>query len=99
MKENKIQEIKLVENNLQNLLIQKQFFQIEIAETESALKELENSGDEVFKIIGQLMVKSEKEKIIKELLDKKKLLELRLKSIENQEKLLENRIKELNRDI
>ena len=36
---------------------------MELSETRSALNEIENAGDEVFKIIGQLMLKTEKSKI------------------------------------
>ena len=33
---------------------------MELSETKSAKKEIENAGDDVFKIIGQLMIKSDK---------------------------------------
>ena len=81
----KIQEMQLLEQNLQNILMQKQAFQMELSETQSALKELEKSGDEVFKIIGQLMIKTEKSKTEKELSEKEKLLGLRTKTLEKQE--------------
>lgn len=84
----KVQEIQFLEQNLQNLLLQKQAFQMELSETKSALKEIENAGEEVFKIIGQLMIKTNKSKIKQELLDKEKILDLRTKSIEKQEKYL-----------
>ncbi len=81
----KVQEMQLLEQNLQNLLMQKQAFQMELSETDSAIEELKKSGEEVYKIIGQLMIKSEKKKIEEELSEKKKLLDLRLKNIEKQE--------------
>ncbi len=88
MNEQKIQEMQILEQKLQNSILQKQAFQIELAETDSALKEIEKSGDEIFKIIGQLMIKSEKSKIQEELLNKKKILELKVKSFEKQENFL-----------
>ena len=88
MNEQKIQEMQILEQKLQNSILQKQAFQIELAETDSALKEIEKSGDEIFKIIGQLMIKSEKSKIQEELLNKKKILELKTKSFEKQENFL-----------
>ena len=81
----KIQEMQILEQNLQNMLLQKQAFQMELSETQSALKEIENSGDEIFKIVGQLMIKTDKPKIKQELSDKEKILELRIKTIEKQE--------------
>jgi len=46
MSERDIQEIHLLEQTLQNLLLQKQAFQMELSETEAALEEIEKSGDE-----------------------------------------------------
>src|SRR3972149_6481387 len=75
----KIQEIQMMEQNLQNLLLQKQAFQMELSETLAAKKEIDNAGEEVFKIIGQLMVKTDKEKVKSELANKEKLLGIRVK--------------------
>ena len=98
-KEKQIQEIQILEQNLQNILLQKQSFQIEFSEADAALNELEKSKDDVFKIIGQLMIKTEKEKVKKELLEKKALLELRLSSIEKKEESLVERSNSLRKEI
>ncbi|MEX0920994.1 MAG: prefoldin subunit [Candidatus Pacearchaeota archaeon] len=91
-----IQEIQMLEQNLQNLLYQKQAFQMEISETEAAKKEVESS-EEIFKIVGQLMIKTDKDKIKKEILDKDKLLKLRVESIEKQESAIAEKIEELKK--
>ena len=95
----KFQEIQILEQNLQNILLQKQAFQMELIETQSALKEIEKSGGEVFKIIGQLMIKTEKSKVKEELFDKEKILNLRIKSIEKQEVFLTKQLDELREKI
>jgi len=97
--ENKLQEMQLLEQNVQNLLLQKQAFQMEASETQSALKELESSGEEVFKIIGQLMIKVEKSKIKDELLNKEKILDLRINTLEKQESLFMKKLEELREEI
>lgn len=97
--ENKIQEMQMLESNLQNILMQKQAFQMELTETQSALKEIENAGDEVFKIIGQLMIKSDKKKIQDELKDKEKIINMRTKSIEKQEKELTEKAQSLRDEL
>ena len=95
----KIQEMNILEQNLQNTLFQKQAFELELDETASALNEIEKSGDEVFKIIGQLMIKTEKSKIKAELLEKKKILELRIKSFEKQEAYLREKLDKITGEI
>ncbi|VVB83660.1 Prefoldin subunit beta [uncultured archaeon] len=99
MDEEKIQEMQLLEQKLQNTILQKQAFQMELAETASALAELEKSGDEVFKIIGQLMIKSEKSKMKEELLDKQKILNLRIASLDKQEKILAEQSEKFREEI
>ena len=95
----KIQELQILEQNLQALLMQKQAFQIELNETLNAIKEVEKSSDEIYKIVGGVMLKSEKSKISNELDEKKKIIELRISSIEKQEALIEKRSDELKKEI
>lgn len=81
----KIKELQLHEQNLNNLLMQKQAFQIELIETENALTELTKAKDDVYKIFGNIMIKSDQNKIKEELEKRKEVLALRVKSIEKQE--------------
>jgi len=99
VQDNKIQEMQMLEHSFQNLLMQKQAFQMELSETQSALREIEKSGDEVFKIIGQLMIKTDKENIEKELSNKKEILGLRMKTLEKQEKSLTEKLEKLREEI
>jgi prefoldin beta subunit len=99
MDEKKIQEMQILEQRLQNSILQKQAFQMEFAETNSAQREVEKSGGEVFKIIGQLMIKSEKGKIQEELSSKQKILELRIKTLEKQENSLAEQLDKLRNEI
>ena len=99
MNEQKIQEMQILEQRLQNSLLQKQAFQMELAETDSAMKELEKSGEEVYKIIGQLMIKAEKGKIQEELSGKQRILELRIKTLEKQENSLSEQLGKLRDEI
>ena len=98
-KERKIQEMHILEQNLQNLLFQKQAFQMELSETLAAKKEIEKSGEDVFKIIGQLMIKTDREKMKEDLSNKEKLLDLRIKSIEKQEGSLAGKLEGLGKEV
>ena len=83
---------------MHNILLQKQAFQMELSETQSALNEVRGSKDDVYKIIGQMMVKSDKKNIIEELSNKEKIIELRLSSIEKQENSLMEKIEKLREE-
>jgi prefoldin beta subunit len=97
--ENKIQELQMLEQNLQNLLMQKQAFQIELSETNAALGEVEKTSDDVFKIIGQLMIKTDKTKMQDELKEKQKILNMRTDSLEKQEKGLTEQAEKLREEV
>lgn len=77
-----------VEHQLQQILMQRQQLTAQKAEIESALSEL--SGD-AYKIIGNIMVSTSEEKLRRELEEKKKLVELRLQSLEKQEAQLQKK--------
>lgn len=95
----KLQELQFSEQNLQNILMQKQAFEIELNEVESAEEEVKNSNDEIFKITGQIMVKAKKEQLISDLNDKKRILNLRLKTLENQEKNIQEKVDKIKKEI
>lgn len=97
--ENKMQEIYMLEQNYQNLVLQKQAFQIELAEVQAAMREIENSSDEVYKIIGHLMVKTDKAKTKDELASKEQILKLRIKSIEKQEDSMSEKLEKLKTEV
>ncbi|MFH0831850.1 MAG: prefoldin subunit [archaeon] len=87
-----IQELQILEQNLQNFLLQRQAFMLEKGETENALEESKKSSEDIYKIIGQIMLKSKKAAVEKELQHKKEIIELRVKSIEKQEELIKSQL-------
>ena len=97
--QNKIQELQMLEQNLQNLLMQKQAFQIELSETNAALGEIEKSGDEVFKIVGNIMIQAEKSKMIDELKEKQKVLDMRTNSLDKQESEMTSQLEKLRDEV
>ena len=95
----KIQALQILEQNLQALSMQKQNFQIELTEVLNALSDIKKSGEEVYKIVGGLMVRSTKADITSDLEEKKKLFELRVSSIEKQEKIFDEKAEKLKKEI
>ena len=98
-KNKKIQEMQILEQSLQQILMQKQAFQMELSETQAALKELDNSGDEAYKVIGQLMLKTDKKKIKEELENKEKLLKTRTDSFDKQEEEFSKKLEKIRDDV
>lgn len=95
----KIQELQILEQNLQNLLMQKQTFQIDLNEVASALSDLKKSDDEVYKIVGGLMIRSDKTSLTSDLEEKKRILELRISSMEKQEKILDEKAEKFKKEL
>ena len=97
--EEQIKELQILEQNLQAVLMQKQAFQSEISEVENAIEQLADTKEEVYKIVGNIMIKSSKESLSKDLNSKKEIVALRLKSLDAQEKSLSEHTEELRKKV
>ena len=83
---------------MQNLLIQKQQFQMQLAEIDSASKELETT-EQSYKIVGNIMALAKKEDLKKDLNEKKDIVQLRIKNIEKQEEQIKEKSSKLQEEI
>jgi prefoldin beta subunit len=96
--EQKIAQLQLYEQSLQNILMQKQQFQSQLVEIESALKELE-ATKEAYKIVGNIMVNAKKEELKKDLDGKKETINLRIKTMEKQENEIREKTKKIQEEV
>ena len=96
--EQKIGQLQMFEQSLQNFLGQKQQFQVQLVEVESALGEIE-STNKAYKIIGNIMVENDKNELKADLQSKKEMLELRIKTMEKQETQVRERASKLQSEI
>jgi len=94
----KINQIQLLQQNMQNFSMQRQQFQIQQTEIESALSELEKTNH-AYKIIGNIMVSTEKDSLKKDLEEKKQMLTIRIGSIEKQESKIREKAEELQKQV
>jgi prefoldin beta subunit len=95
----KIEELRYIESNSQNLLMQKQNSQIELNEVNNALNEVRKAAGDVYKVSSNIMIKANKPDLIKELEEKKKILDMRISSIEKQEKVLDEKSEKLKKEV
>ncbi len=94
----KLKQISILEQNMQMLTQQKQQFQTQLIEVESAMKELDTTT-ESFKIIGNIMVKTDKQTLVDDISQKKEMLDLRISTLEKQEKSLKEKFKSLQEEV
>jgi len=90
----KISQLQMLEQSMQNFMVQKQQFQQQLVEINSALKELKDA-ESSYKIVGNVMVAAKKEDLSKDLEEKKKMVELRIQTIEKQEKQLKEKASDM----
>jgi len=96
--EKKIEQLQLYEQTLQSFLAQRQQFQAQLIETESALKELETT-DKAYKLIGNILVSSSKEDLRKELSSKKEVMEIRIRTMEKQESQIKEKASKIRSEV
>ncbi|MEK6939853.1 MAG: prefoldin subunit, partial [Nanoarchaeota archaeon] len=80
------------------LLLQKQQLQNNLIELESALQEIKAS-EKCYKIVGHIMVASSKDRLSKELTEKKEMNSLRLKNYLSQEEKLKKSIEDTQKEL
>lgn len=96
----KIQELQMLEQSFQQLLMQKNAFSSESTETDHIIAEVNKSEGEISRIIGnQVVIKSTKEKILEDMENKKKLLDTRMKTIDEQEKEFSEKIESIRDEV
>ena len=97
--EQKIEQLQLIEQNIQTISAKKQNFQTHLLEIENALEELTKTKNKVYKIVGSIMVLSEKDDVEKYLNSKKEILDLRIKNLEKQEKKFKDKLNEIQQEV
>ncbi len=94
----KINQLQLLQQNLQNIAVQKQQYENQLVELESALAEL-STTEKAYKIVGKLMIASPKQKLVQELQEKKEIAELRMHNFTKQEDNLKKSLEEAQRQV
>jgi len=86
-----------LQQTLQAVSTQKQQLEIESSETDRAMAELEKLGDQsvVYKSVGSLLLRSDKQTLMAELKERKELIGTRITVLGRQEERTKERIKEL----
>lgn len=91
-----LQSAAILQQQLQNILTQKEAMGIQVLEIKKALDELAKSGEkEIYKIAGPILIKSQKTDVLKELRERDEMFDLRLKSLEKEEKRIKLKLEEL----
>ncbi|MBI4017219.1 MAG: prefoldin subunit beta [Candidatus Aenigmarchaeota archaeon] len=91
-------KLQVLEQNMQQIEIQKQQFTAQLLEIENALKELE-TAPEAYKLLGNILVKTEPKSLKSELCEKQERLKIHISVIDKQEKQLSDKTEKLRKEI
>ncbi len=83
----KLTRLQQLQNTMQQLILQKQRLDLELSESEKALKTLEDvsSDAKVYKSAGAILVEKKKDDVVRELKERREFLEMRSKVLAKQE--------------
>ena len=86
-----------LQQTLQSVVNQKQQVELELSEADKALAELEKSTDDtpVYKSVGSILVKSNRQTLLTELKERKELMATRVTVLGKQEDRTRERLKEI----
>jgi len=95
LSEEKQRELLALQQQYQALIVEIETLKLKNKEIEEVLEELNKSNkNEVYKLVGNVLIKKSKEEILKELNDEKEIIEIRLKSLEKSKQKIEEKLKE-----
>jgi len=93
-----MEEVEKIQQNLQIVILELENLKLKSREIEIVLEELEKSKEEnVYKFVGNVLIKKPREEIIKELKDNKEVIDLRIKNLEKKKEELTKKLKELQK--
>lgn len=97
----KLNRLQALQSTMQQLVAQKQRLELEMNESERALKTLETvtPDSKVYKSSGAILVEKNKDDVVKELTERKEYLEMRAKVLEKQEKNAKDRLNSLQESL
>ncbi|RLE48149.1 MAG: prefoldin subunit beta [Candidatus Methanomethylicota archaeon] len=99
--QNQVMRFQELQEQLKMIVLRKQQFELELREVEAAYEEANNLSPDttIYKAVGVLLFKTDKDKVLKELSDRKEELDLRIKTLEKQEARLKQQLEELRKSI
>ena len=94
-----MEQLQILEQTLQSTVAQKQNFQSQLLEIENALNEVQKTKEQVYKIVGPLMVAASRDDAKKDLESRKEILQLRMDNLQKQEKKIKERFDALHKEV
>lgn len=99
--QNQLAQLQQIQQQAQALAAQKNQVELTLKETDLAYEELEKLDEDavVYRTIGDLFVKSERDKTMEYLKEKKDTLDLRLQTLNRQEERIQKRFEQLQEQL
>ncbi|HKZ49682.1 MAG TPA: prefoldin subunit beta [Candidatus Nanoarchaeia archaeon] len=95
----RMQELQILQQRLSLFTAQKQQLQLQLAEIENAMRELETAKPPAYKLIGEILVENSIDDLKKDLKEKKDEADLRIKTLEKQESKSRERAQDLQKEV
>ena len=99
--QNQLAQLQQIQQQAQALAQQKNQLEIMLKESDMAIEELDklDGSAQVFKTIGNLLVKTDKDRTFEDLKEKKETLNLRLQTLTKQEERIHKRFTQLQEQL
>ena len=98
---NQLAQLQQLRMQLETVSRQKLQVEAVLRDTESALEELEHIDDNavIYRGVGEILVRTSRDKVREELKEKKETFDLRLKTLERQEERMQKRFQQIQQQI
>ena len=93
-----INKLQLLQQNLQQILLQKQQLGDQVTEIDSALHELKTT-DKAYRIIGKIMLSTPTETLSKDLEERREVTQVRLRNFDKQEEKIKQNMQDAQQEV
>jgi prefoldin beta subunit len=99
--QNQVAQLQQLQQQAQALAVQRSQLELALNEAKQTLAELDKLDEKavIFKTVGTILVRSNKDEVNGELTEKKETYEVRLKSLERQEERVQTRFQQLQQQL
>lgn len=94
-----IQQLQLLQQRAQIFATQKQQYQLQLTEIDTAIKEIQGTKKPVYKMVGGLLVEKKLNEVKKELSVIQQELQIKIKNLEKQEGTIRKKLADVQRDV
>ena len=96
---NEEENMQVLQQQLQLIMLQKNQLKLQQEEIDHAIREIESATGDMYRLVGPILLQSKKEEVVKDLQERKSLIDSRLQVFDKQETRMKKNLDDAMKDL